>query len=397
MNTSEFCKQYGIERHGTESLKWDALDVRFGNPDLISMWVADMEFQVPEAVRQAMKDRVDHGVFGYSFITDEYYNTVIRWQQEHHGNLLQKEWFRFSTGVVTALYWFINAFTNPGDAVAIVTPVYYPFHNAVNHTGRKLVRHKLVNTDGIYTFDFEQFEKDIVDNDVKLLIESSPHNPVGRVWTEEELERMFKICKAHNVLVISDEIHQDIILGKRKHIPAFSVAGGAYNDNIITVTSASKTFNLAGLIHSHILIPDPALRKRYDEYAITVNQTEVNVMGCIATKAAYTYGDEWLQSLLGVISENYEYLKEAFVREVPKVVVSPLEGTYLLWVDLRAYLGTEGIKAFVQDKCRLAIDYGEWFCPDAKGFIRFNLATLPKYVHQAAENIIREIKALGEY
>lgn len=395
MNTSEFCKQYGIERLGTESLKWDALDVRFGNPDLISMWVADMEFQVPEAVRQAMKDRVDHGVFGYSFISDDYYNTVIRWQQEHHGNLLQKEWFRFSTGVVTALYWFINAFTNPGDAVAIITPVYYPFHNAVKHTGRKLVRHKLVNTDGIYTFDFEQFEKDIVDNDVKLLIESSPHNPVGRVWMEEELERMFKICKEHNVLVISDEIHQDIILGERKHIPAFSVAGGIYNDNIITVTSASKTFNLAGLIHSHILIPDPGLRKRYDEYAITVNQTEVNIMGCIATKAAYTYGEEWLQNLLGVISENYEYLKEAFIREVPKVVVSPLEGTYLLWVDLRAYLGTEGIKAFVQDKCRLAIDYGEWFCPDAKGFIRFNLATLPKYVHQAAENIIREIKALS--
>ncbi len=395
MNTSDFCKRYGIERKGTDSLKWDALDVRFGDPDLISMWVADMEFETPEAVRQALKERADHGVYGYSFVTDDYYDAVINWQKERHGNLLQKEWFRFSTGVVTALYWFVNAFTKPGESVMIVTPVYYPFHNAVKHTGRNLVRHKLVNTNGTYTFDFEQFEKDIVDNDVKLLIESSPHNPVGRVWTEEELEQMLRICKRHNVLVISDEIHQDIILGERKHIPSFSVAGGAYNDNIITVTSASKSFNLAGLIHSHILIADPDLRKRYDEYAITVNQTEVNIMGCTATKAAYLYGHEWLESLLGVIRENYEYLRSAFAREIPKVVISPLEGTYLLWVDLRPYLGTENIKAFVQDKCRLAIDYGEWFCPDAAGFIRFNLATLPSYVHQAAENLIREIKALG--
>ena len=395
MNVADFTKKYAVERHGTNSLKWDALDVRFGDPELISMWVADMEFQVAEPIREALVKRVQHGVYGYSFVPDSYYESVIKWQKEHHGNTLKKEWFRFSTGVVTALYWFCDCFTKPGESVMIITPVYYPFHNAVKDTGRNLVRHKLVNTNGYYTFDFERFEKDIVDNDVKMLIESSPHNPVGRVWTEEELDQMLSICKKHNVLVISDEIHQDVIPGDRKFIPAFSVKSGAYMDNVITVTAASKSFNLAGLLHSHIFIADEQLQKRYDAYAKIANQNEVNIMGCTATQAAYDGGAEWLEGLLNVVRENDSYLRTEFEREVPKVVLGPLEGTYLLWVDLRPYLGTEGIKEFIQGKCRLAIDYGEWFCPDAKGFIRFNLATDPKYVQQAVENVIRELRALG--
>jgi len=394
LNTKNFCEKHGIERFGTNCLKWDALDVRFGDPDLISMWVADMEFTVADVIRDALIKRVEHGVYGYSYIPEDYYESVIDWQKKLHGNTLEKEWFRFSTGVVVALYWFVNAFTEPDDAVMIITPVYYPFHNAVKDTGRKLVRHQLVNTDGYYTFDFELFEKDIVENDVKMIIESSPHNPVGRVWTEEELDMMLSICKKHNVLVISDEIHQDVIVGDKKFIPAFAVKDGAYLDTVITVTSASKTFNLAGLLHSHIFIADEKIRERYDAYAKTVNQTEVNIMGCVATQAAYDGGGEWLTSVLNIVRENDKYLRSEFAREIPKVIVSPLEGTYLLWVDMRAYLGTEGIKEFIQDKCRLAIDYGEWFCPDAKGFIRFNLATEPRYVENAVKNIIKCIKEM---
>jgi cystathionine beta-lyase len=392
MTTQDFCEKYSVERHGTKSLKWDALDEEFGDPDLISMWVADMDFKGPEQVREALIKRVEHGAFGYSVVPDDYFEAAIKWQLEYHGNLLKKEWFRISTGTVTSLYWIINAFTQPGDSIMIITPVYYPFHNAVNNTGRKLIMHKLLNSEGYYTFDFAQFERDITENKVKLLIESSPHNPVGRVWTKQELEQLLAICKKHNVLVIADELHQDLIIGEKKQIPAFLAGDGAYNDIIITVVAASKSFNLAGLIHSHILIADAALREKYDAYICTVNSTEANIFGCIATQAAYTYGGEWLKSLIEVVRENYKFFCDEFARELPKAVISPLEGTYLLWVDLRAYTGTENVKEFIQDKCRIAIDFGEWFCPDAKGFVRFNLATNPGYVRQAVGNIIANKK-----
>lgn len=391
MTTEEFIAKYSTERWGTDSLKWDALQVRFGDPDLIAMWVADMEFKVPEAVREAMHERIEHGVFGYSFIPDDYYDAVIEWQKTYHGNTLQKEWFRFGTGVVGALYWFVNAFTQPGDAVMIITPVYYPFHNAVNDTDRRLVLHELENENGIYNLNFESFESDIKKNGVKMLIHSSPHNPVGKVWTEEELEKLLDICKRNNVLVISDEIHQDIILGQKKQIPAFAVKNGSHMDHVITATAASKTFNLAGLIHCHIYIPDKKLRDTYDAYVKTVNQTETNIMGYVATRAAYKYGREWLDALLDVIRANKEYVEAQFAEHLPKVIISPLEGTYLQWVDMRAYIGTENTKDFIQGKCRIALDYGEWFCPKGHGFIRLNLATDPKYVKQAVENIITNL------
>lgn len=391
MQAQEFCTKYGIDRMGSNSLKWDALEARFGEPDLISMWVADMEFKVPEEVRSALIKRIEHGAFGYSYITDSYYDATINWQKKHHGNTLQKEWFRFGTGVVGALYWMVNAFTKPKDSVMIISPVYYPFHNAVKDNGRNLLLHELVNNNGIYSLDFNQFEKDIKEQQVKLLIHCSPHNPVGKVWTAEELETLFEICKRNNVLVISDEIHQDIIVGNKKQIPAFAVKDGEYMDNLITVTAASKTFNLAGLVHCHIFIADEAIREKYDTYVKTVNKTEVNIMGCIATEAAYTYGEEWLQGLLNVVKENRDYIKSEFKKHLPKAVVTPLEGTYLQWIDMRPYLGTENIKEFIQGKCRIALDYGEWFSPTGHGFIRLNLATEPKYVKQAVGNIIKNI------
>lgn len=394
MNAEQFCAKYAVDRMGTSSLKWDALQVRFGDPDLISMWVADMEFRTCDAVIEAMTERARHGVFGYSFVPDEYYEAFFNWEEKHHGYRPQKDWMRFSTGVVVALYWFVNAFTKPGDSVMILTPVYYPFHNAVKDNGRKLVTCELTNTDGRYTIDYEKFEKDIVDNDVKLFIQCSPHNPAGRVWTEDELDTVLGICKRHNVLVVSDEIHQDIILGDKKQIPSAIVKGGKYADNLITVTAPSKTFNLAGLLNSHIIIENPEIRAQYDNYAKTVNQTEVNIMGLTAAQAAYTQGEDWLEGALSVMRENYEYVCKTLKEGAPKIVVTPLEGTYLMWLDMRAYLDPDSVKDFTQNKCRLAVDYGEWFGSQCKGFIRLNLATEPKYVKAAIENIIKNIKAL---
>lgn len=388
MTINEFVKRYSVERYGTSSLKWDALDVRFGDPDLLSMWVADMEFKTCEKVIEAMVERTRHGVFGYSYIPDDYYKAFSHWMEKRHGFPIEKEWVRFASGVVTTLYWTINAFTNPGEACMIFTPVYYPFHNAVKDTGRKLVTVDLVNHNGYFTIDYTAVENAIVENEVKLFIQCSPHNPAGRVWTEDELDRILGICKKHNVLVVSDEIHQDIIIGDKKFIPSAIIRDGKYLDNLITVSAASKTFNLAALLHNHIVICDEKLRKRYDAYAKTVNQSEVNIMGVIATQAAYTYGEEWLENLLEIIRANYRYIKEELNNKAPEIVVTPLEGTYLLLLDLRKYIKPEDTKAFIQDKCRLAVDFGEWFGANFKGFVRLNLATDPKYVHRATANII---------
>ena len=261
MQKEKFLKEYLVERKGTYSLKWDALDKRFGNANLTSMWVADMEIKAPKEVIEALKERCEHGVFGYSYVSDEYYNSVINWLKEKHNYEIKKEWLRFTNGVVTAIYCFVNIFTKVDDAVLILTPVYYPFHNAVKDNNRKLITCDLKNTDGYFTIDYEEVEKKIVENNVKLFIQCSPHNPAGRVWKEEELAKILEICKKHNVLVISDEIHQDITMKGYKHIPSAIVANGKYADNLITVSAASKTFNLAGLIHSNIIISNDELRK----------------------------------------------------------------------------------------------------------------------------------------
>ena len=394
MQKEKFLKEYLVERKGTYSLKWDALDKRFGNADLISMWVADMEIKAPKEVIEALKERCEHGVFGYSYVSDEYYNSVINWLKEKHNYEIKKEWLRFTNGVVTAIYCFVNIFTKVDDAILILTPVYYPFHNAVKDNNRKLITCDLKNTDGYFTIDYEEVEKKIVENKVKLFIQCSPHNPAGRVWKEEELAKILEICKKHNVLVISDEIHQDIIMKGYKHIPSAIVANGKYADNLITVSAASKTFNLAGLIHSNIIISNAELRKKYDEEIKKINQTEISILGMLATQVAYEKGSEWLENVKEIIEDNFNYLKTELNKHIPKITITNLEGTYLVFLDLRKIIPIDKVKEFIQDKCNLAIDFGEWFGASFKGFIRINLATDPEIVKKAVENIIFEYKKL---
>ena len=394
MQKEKFLKEYLVERKGTYSLKWDALDKRFGNADLISMWVADMEIKAPKEVIEALKERCEHGVFGYSYVSDEYYNSVINWLKEKHNYEIKKEWLRFTNGVVTAIYCFVNIFTKVDDAILILTPVYYPFHNAVKDNNRKLITCDLKNTDGYFTIDYDEVEKKIVENNVKLFIQCSPHNPAGRVWKEEELAKILEICKKHNVLVISDEIHQDIIMKGYKHIPSAIVANGKYADNLITVSATSKTFNLAGLIHSNIIISNAELRKKYDEEIKKINQTEISILGMLATQVAYEKGSEWLENVKEIIEDNFNYLKTELNKHIPEITITNLEGTYLVFLDLRKIIPIDKVKEFIQDKCNLAIDFGEWFGASFKGFIRINLATDPKIVKKAVENIITEYKKL---
>ena len=391
MDQAAFIEKYATNRLNTNSLKWDALDERYGNKDLIAMWVADMEFKVPEQVTQALTERVAHGVYGYSFTPDSYYDAFFNWEEQRHGLTLKKDWIRFGTGVVNSLYALVNAYTQPGDGVLILTPVYYPFFNAVQDNHRQLVTSELLNDHGSYSIDFDDVEAKIKANEVRLFIQCSPHNPVGHVWTEAEETKLLALCEQYHVLVVSDEIHQDLEIDPENHpfISALTVANQRFADNVIVLNSPSKTFNVACLLNSHVIIPNAALRQRYDDYGQTINQTETNILGQTAGEAAYRYGAKWLDQILEIVRDNYHYLTTELAAHAPKIVVADLQGTYLTWLDIRPYVKPEYTREFIQDKCGLAVDFGEWFSANDKGFVRLNLATDPKYVHQAVQNICR--------
>lgn len=379
-----------VDRRNTDCSKWDAQSENFGEEGLHAMWVADMDFQVPSCVTDALSEYVKEGVFGYYTAPDSYYNAFINWEKEHGYNV-KREWIRFSPGVVSGFNWIVQMMTNPKDPVIVLTPVYYPFLYAVTNNDRTLITSDLINDHGTYSIDFEDFEQKIIDNHVKLFIFCSPHNPVGRVWKKEELDKLLAICKKHHVFIISDEIHHDLLAPGQKHIPIASIAD--YDDSLITVTAPSKTFNLAGCQNSIIIIPDEKLREKWDAFTTSIRVTNGNTFGYIAARAAYTGGRPWLNEVNEIVHNNYLYVKETFEKELPKLVVSPLEGTYLLWIDFGAYLSFDEMKDFMQKKCHLAFDYGDWFGGEKFGtHVRMNLATSKENVEKAVTAIIENLK-----
>lgn len=379
-----------VDRRNTDCSKWDAQSENFGEEGLHAMWVADMDFQVPSCVTDALTEYVKEGVFGYYTAPDSYYNAFINWEKEH-GYDVKREWIRFSPGVVSGFNWIVQMMTNPKDPVIVLTPVYYPFLYAVTNNDRTLITSDLINDHGTYSIDFEDFEQKIIDNHVKLFIFCSPHNPVGRVWKKEELDKLVAICKKHHVFIISDEIHHDLLAPGQKHIPIASIAD--YDDNLITVTAPSKTFNLAGCQNSIIIIPDEKLREKWDAFTTSIRVTNGNTFGYIAARAAYTGGRPWLNEVNEIVHNNYLYVKETFEKELPKLVVSPLEGTYLLWIDFGSYLSFDEMKDFMQKKCHLAFDYGDWFGGEKFGtHVRMNLATSKENVEKAVTAIIENLK-----
>jgi cystathionine beta-lyase len=395
MDVDAFVKTCGVERKGTNSLKWDALEDTFGADGLTPLWLADMEYKTVPEVREALQKKIDHGAFGYGITPDSYFEGFFGWQKRRHNMDIKREEVRFGSGIVGVLYAMVNAFTKPGDYVAICTPVYYPFMDAIVNPGRNIAEVELDNNKGRYTLDLAKFEKVISDNKAKMFILCSPHNPVSRVWTEAELEGMFSICRKHQVLVVSDEIHQDFVSPGYTFIPSCNVSGGAYKDMLITLNSASKTFNLACMIMSHTIIYNEKLREQYDAYLKTVGGSEANVFGMISYEAAFRHGDQWLDDLQKVIQQNYEYVRDTLAAKLPKAVVTPLEGTYLVWVDLRSYMAdpTQTTDC-MHEKCHLATDCGEWFYineEDGMGFIRITLATLPKYVKEGVDSIVAQL------
>lgn len=380
-----------VERKNTNCAKWDGLVDTFGEDELLAMWVADMDFQVPAPVVNALADYVNKGVFGYPITPDSYLEAFIDWERKYHSYEVKKDWIRFSPGVVSAFNWIIQFMTNPGDAVIVTTPVYYPFLNAVKDNNRNLIVSDLMETDGVYTIDFADFEQKIIENHVSLFILCSPHNPVGRVWKKEELAKLLDICRKHHVFVISDEIHHDLTYSNHKHIPSATV--GNYDDMLITLTAPSKTFNLAACQNSVIIIPDKTIRKKWDTFVNQIHVTSGNAFGYVAAEAAYKDGRAWFEEIKKIVYGNYLYMKETLENALPGIVVSPLEGTYLAWIDLKNHVKVEDVKDFMQKKCKLAFDYGDWFGGERFGtHVRMNLATSRENVEIAVKAMIENIQ-----
>lgn len=375
-----------IERKNTSCAKWDGLKQTFGEDGLLPFWVADMDFRTDEHIYEALRDYLATGAYGYYMVPDSYYDAFIDWEKAEHGLSVSREWIRFSPGVVSGFHIAVQLLTDPGDAVMVTTPVYYPFMHAAENNGRRLVCSDLVNRDSRYYIDFDDIEKKMKEEEVKAFILCSPHNPVSRVWSEDELDLLLDICRKHDAAVISDEIHHDLVFGENRHIPTLNRASS--DDRIIMFTSASKTFNIAAFQNSFAVIQNDALRERWDGFMNGLRIGSGNPAGYIATEAAYRHGKEWLEEVKKIIYGNYVYLKDRFAASLPLVKITPLEATYLAWVDLSRYVKPGQLEDIIQRKCRLAFDYGSWFGGSSDSFIRINLATSRENIEEMAGRLI---------
>ena len=371
--TYDFDKVY--DRRGTNSLKWDCAKDRHHSEDELPLWVADMDFKAPEPIIKAVHDVTDKGFFGYTVDMHDDRKIVCDWLERRHGYAYDPEDIIFTPGVVYALTQAVIALTEPGDAVMISEPVYYPFGALVNDTKRKLVRNVLQpDDDGRYSIDFDAFEKQITENDVKVYILCSPHNPVGRVWSKEELKKVGDICLAHGVLVFSDEIHADFVYEENRHIPFASISP-EFEAGSLTFTSPSKTFNIAGLQIAEILAHDEKKRNAVRRAVNATGYIEVPVTGLAALRAAYTECDAWVDELVSYIYDNIIYMEKYLSDKIPTLKMTHPEGTYLPWVDCRALgLDKRGLEELIRNKAKLWLDAGYIFGESGTGWQRFNAA-----------------------
>jgi cystathionine beta-lyase len=376
-----------INRVGTNSIKYDFAAERGKPKDTLPLWVADMDFKTPQAVTDALTKAVQHGIYGYSESKADYFKAVKQWFWEHFDWSIESEWLVKTPGVVFAISTAIRAFTEEGDAVLIQQPVYYPFSEAIVTNRRKLINNALVYENGAYHIDFDDFEEKIIKNRVKLFILCSPHNPVGRVWTKEELTRLGTICMKHQVTVVSDEIHADFTYPGQTHT-IFASINEEFLKNTILCTAPSKTFNLAGLQVSNIFIADRALRRRFREEIIRTGYSQLNTMGLIACQAAYEHGAEWLEELKKYLEGNLEFVRSFLSERICKVKLVDPQGTYLIWLDFQELdLSEEELEDLIVNKAKLWLDHGSMFGEEGKGFQRINIACPRSLLKKALEQL----------
>ena len=373
-----------ISRRNTYSIKYDP--VSRGKPeDVLPMWVADMDFSAPPCVQDALADRARHGIFGYSEPGADYFSAVRGWFKERFNWKAEREWLTVTPGVVNALYIAVRAFTNPGDGVLVQQPVYYPFNSAVKQTGRQLLVNELVYSEGKYSIDFDDFEKKI--KKATLFILCNPHNPVGRVWTRDELVRMGEICLRNGAIVIADEIHQDFIFSGYRHL-VFAALDERFAGISVTCTSPSKTFNLAGLLHANIFISNEALRAKFKQEYANCGLSQPGIMGLAACEAAYKDGAEWVDELIDYLAGNMSLIDEFLQTNVPKIKLVKPEGTYLAWLDFSALgLSSAELVNAVTNKAKLWLNDGPSFGKGGSGFQRLNAACPRSVLHNGLERL----------
>lgn len=384
-----------IDRRNTDSLKYDFAQKRGMPADILPLWVADMDFAAPPAVRQALADRAAHGIFGYSDAADDsYYNALSRWYSERFDWQVRPEWLIKTPGVVFALCAAIRALTHEGDAVLIQPPVYYPFSESILENNRKLVTNQLVYADGRYSVDLADFERQIVTHGVKLFMLCSPHNPVGRVWTEAELTAMGDICVKHGVYIVADEIHADFVYPDHHHL-VFANLKPAFSDIAITCTAPSKTFNLAGLQISNIFVANADVRRCLRKAINRVGYSQPNVMGLIACRAAYAQGAEWLDALKTYLSGNLAFVRHFLAEHLPQIHLVEPEGTYLIWLDCSALeLTDQALDDLMAHKAGLWLDGGTMFGAGGESFQRINIACRRETLQDAMQRLKKAVDTL---
>lgn len=383
------------DRGATDSLKWADREARCGSEDAIPLWVADMDFACPPEVARAVQARAAHPIYGYPVRSESYYQAVCAWMERRHGWKIKPEWLVYVPGVVPALNFAVHAFTRPGDGVVIQPPVYYPFRKSILENGRRLLENPLVRRGDRYEMDLQGLKK-AADSGAKLLILCSPHNPVGRVWEKRELEDLAEVCLTRDILLVSDEIHFDLVLGRqegRRHTCAASISEEIAR-RTITLTAPNKTFNIAGLTMGNAVISDPRLREAF-KAAVGGSGIEVsNVFGNVAAEAAYREGEAWLDQLLSYIEGNYRFFAEFLAEKIPEIRALPLEGTYLAWLDCTGLgLDDAALKRFFCEEARLWLDDGPKFGTGGSGFMRLNLAAPRSILEESARRLEKAVSA----
>lgn len=380
-----------IERKNTNSVKWDTVKERFGSNDILPMWVADMDFEVAPEILEAIKKRTEHGIFGYTIRPETYYKSIMSWLRNRHNWEINREWIGFSPGVVPALAIAVLSFTDIGDKIIIQPPIYPPFFKVIKRNGRQIVENPLKLQGGKFVMDFDDLESKI-DSRVKMLMLCSPHNPVGRVWDKDELEKLSNICLRHNIIIVSDEIHSDIVYNGKKHIPIASL-NEAVLQNTITFIAPSKTFNIAGLSTSATIIPNKKLREKFENTIESLEINSSNVFGIVALESAYKYGEEWLEELLKYLEGNINLLMDFARSNSHKVNITKPEGTYLAWLNFKKLnMKHDKLVEFMINKVKVGLNSGLDFGSQGEGFLRLNFACPRTLLEEGLNRIEKALK-----
>ena len=376
-----------IDRKNTNCYKWDGIKYKFERTDILPMWVADLDFETPQAVKKAIMDRAKHGVLGYTFRPESYYEAFIDWNKKRHDWGIKRRWLLDTPGVVPGISFAIQEFSNENDNILVQSPVYDPFFNAVTYNNRNLIKSSLKNINNKYFMDFKDLEDKFKNQDIKIMILCSPHNPVGRVWEKEELLQLAELCIRYRILIISDEIHSDLVFKDKKHFPIAKLSEEIAHQSI-TFNSPAKSFSLAGLTTSFAIIPNEEIAAAFKDRLFKNGLFVSNIFGIIANEAAYNYGEDWLEELLVYLKGNYDFIKKFLRKRLPTIKLVQSDGTFLAWLDFsKLYLSQDDLYDLIINRAKVGLVSGVQYGIEGKNFMRMNIGCSRKIIEEALKRI----------